>query len=144
MAISPRDQLCCRAREIAVAFPEQRCTFGGFSRVPDVTFIRWERIPLDQHDELLGDFSGPPDVAVEILSPDQSFNDLIERCRWYVDNGVQLALAVHARHRFVLEFRTAHAERRLTSTDEVDFGPVIPGFALRLDRIFGSLRFRRK
>lgn len=34
-------------KQIARAFTELRCTFGGRSLVPDITVFSWERIPVD-------------------------------------------------------------------------------------------------
>ena len=34
-------------QQIAFAFPELRCTFGGRSIVPDVAVFAWGRIPID-------------------------------------------------------------------------------------------------
>jgi hypothetical protein len=33
--------------QIALAFPELRCTFGGRSIIPDASVFLWERIPFD-------------------------------------------------------------------------------------------------
>lgn len=37
----------CVARKLAMAFPELRTTFSGSSPVPDVSVVRWERLPRD-------------------------------------------------------------------------------------------------
>ncbi len=58
--------------QIALAFPELRCTFGGRSIVPDVVVFAWERIPLDDRGEVANVFEAQPDWTIEILSPDQS------------------------------------------------------------------------
>jgi Uma2 family endonuclease len=69
-----------RPRKLARAFPELRATFGGASRVPDVAVYRWDRIPRDASGRVANDFSEPPDIAVEIASPEQSANALVRRC----------------------------------------------------------------
>jgi Uma2 family endonuclease len=47
----------------------------------------------------------PPDIAVEILSPGQSRTRLMARRRWYVANGVRLAVFADPRRRVVRLFR---------------------------------------
>jgi len=60
--------------EIACAFPELRCTFGDRSLVPDISILRWERIPMTVEGDLINKFNSFPDWTIEILSPDQSDN----------------------------------------------------------------------
>jgi Uma2 family endonuclease len=61
-----------RAKKIARAFSELRCTFGARSLVPDVSVFVWERIACDASGDVANVFSLAPDWTVEILSPDQS------------------------------------------------------------------------
>ena len=67
---------------VAEAFPELRTTFGGRSCVPDVSVYRWSRRPFDPSGEIADDFTEPPDVVVEIVSPQQSRRVLVRRCLW--------------------------------------------------------------
>ncbi|MBI2942387.1 MAG: Uma2 family endonuclease, partial [Chloroflexi bacterium] len=83
-----------RPRKLATAFPELRATFAGRSYVPDVAVYRWERIPRTPSGKVANDFFEPPDIVVEIVSPEQSVNALVRRCLWYGDHGVRVALLV--------------------------------------------------
>ena len=56
------------ARQIAYAFPELRCTFGGRSIIPDVAVFRWQYIGLDENGEPLDDVLVAPNWTIEILS----------------------------------------------------------------------------
>ena len=58
------------------AFPELRLVLGGLSRVPDVAFYRRERRTREQRP------TTPPDVTVEVVSPDQTPGDVALKCRW--------------------------------------------------------------
>jgi len=58
--------------QIAYAFPELRCTFGGRSIVPDIAVFKWDKIPFDADGEVANTFELSPDWTIEILSPDQS------------------------------------------------------------------------
>src|SRR5207248_9258370 len=68
--------------------PEFRCIFGPPGRVrayvPDLAFVAHERIPAEEY------LYGPPDLAIEILSPDQPMAEFLSKLRFYLDNGVQL------------------------------------------------------
>jgi Uma2 family endonuclease len=59
-------------RRMARAFPELRTVFGGAAYVPDVAVYRWERIPPTAEGEVPDDFTEPPDIAVEIISPGET------------------------------------------------------------------------
>jgi Uma2 family endonuclease len=126
-------------RRLALAFPELRTTFGGFSRVPDVSVYRWDRIPRDPNGEVAERFLEPPDVAVEIASPEQRINYLVRRCLWYVNNGVGAAVLVNARDRSVRVFRPDQPMVVLHGQDEIDLDEILPGFRLTVEDLFDTL-----
>lgn len=72
------------------ALPELRCTFGGRSIVPDVAVIAWNRINLNELGEPEDDFTEPPDWTIEILSPDQKVNRVIDNILHCLKYGSQL------------------------------------------------------
>ncbi len=82
-----------KPRRLAYAFPELRATFAGRSYVPDVAVYRWERIPRRPDGTVVDDILTPPDLAVEIASPEQRLAGLIRRCLWHVQHGVQIRAA---------------------------------------------------
>ena len=129
-------------RELARAFTEARTTFAGASYVPDVSVYTWDRIPVDEHGYLLLDAVTAPDIAVEIASPGQGRQKLLDRCRWYVENGVRVAVLVDPRRFPVTELRPDTEPRVYRRGQSLDLGDVIAGFALSLDELFGALRVR--
>lgn len=131
-----------REHRLARAFTETRATFGGSSFVPDVIVYRWERVPADANGDLPEEFFDPPDIAVEIASPGQSLEDLAERCRWYVENGVQVSLLINPRTRSTRAFRPGGNEATYSRTARVDLTDVIPGFHLDLAKLFSWFRAR--
>jgi Uma2 family endonuclease len=130
-------------RELAAAFAELRTTFGGSSFVPDVSMYRWERLPADATGDLLDDCQEPPDIAVEIVSPGQSPTRLANQCRWYVENGVRLAILVEQRRPVVRLFQPGEAPTVLSSGDQIDFGGILPGFTVSVRELFALLNMRR-
>src|SRR5581483_7070940 len=92
-------------RELALAFPELRATFGRQSHVPDLSLYRWDRLPVDADGAFLEECREPPDLAIEIISPGQSVTRLLQTCLWYVEHGVQLALLVDPRERAIIALR---------------------------------------
>lgn len=76
--------------QVAYAFPELRCSFGGRSIIPDVSIFLWERLPFTPEGNVPDDFKLPPDWAIEILSPDQKPNKVIGNLLHCLDHGSQL------------------------------------------------------
>jgi Uma2 family endonuclease len=121
-------------------FPGVRMTNVGWSLVPDISVIRWDRIPATADGEIADDFLELPDVAVEIVSPGQTVTNLRERCRWFVQRGVRIALLVVPTRRVVHRFDEHGRETELTGEDRIDLDDVLPGFELTVNELFAALR----
>ena len=128
--------------KLAAAFIEARVTFAGDALVPDLVVYRWHRIQCDANGELADEFTTPPDIAVEVVSPGQSVRGQHERCQWYVDNGVEIALCVNPRprRRSVTLFRAGRDPLVLTGDDRIPLDSVLPGFELTVAALFAVLR----
>ena len=128
-----------RPGRLAHVFPEHRSTYGGRSTVPDVAVYRWGRIPRDARGRLVNQVRIPPDLAIEIVSPDQSLRELDARCRWYVANGVVVALLTNPDDETVRERRPGTEPRVLSGSDVLDLGDALPGFTLVVGELFAVL-----
>jgi len=131
-----------KPRRLARAFTELRATYNGGSPVPDIAVYRWERVPLTPDGEVANVFREPPDIAVEIISPDRSVKEQIEKCRWYVEHGVRIALLVNPRDKSVRLFQPGLEPRILRGTDRIDLDAVLPGFELTVEQLFDTLYHR--
>ena len=129
-----------RPQRLAEAYPELRLTFAGASTVPDVSVLRWNRIPYDEKGTLVDDLFLAPDIAIEIVSPGQSTNALIDRCLWYVSHGAQIALLSDPDDESVVAFRQGQEPRVQRGPERIDLDDVLPGFELVVDELFNSLR----
>jgi Uma2 family endonuclease len=125
--------------KVARVFTELRITFAGVSRVPDVSVYRWDRVPLDAKGRIANEFHEPPDLVVEIVSPDQSATALVRKCLWYVAHGVKIALLVDPDDESVLLFRPNQAPLVLRDLDLITVDEVLPGFALAVAELFALL-----
>ena len=131
-----------RPRKLWMAFPELRVTFGGASYVPDVSVFRWDRVPVTSDGNVADDFFDPPDIAVEITSPEHRLAAPIRRCSWYVENGVRVALLVHPPDSSVRLFRPDEEIRLARGTDSIKVSDILPGFQLTVHELFESLKVR--
>jgi Uma2 family endonuclease len=91
-------------RQIAYAFPELRCTFGGRSIIPDVTILRWEQIAFNEQGEPVDDVLIAPDWTIEILSPEQSSNRVTGNILHCLKHGCQLGWLIDPDDRSILVF----------------------------------------
>lgn len=79
-----------KSQQIAYAFPELRCTFGGNAIVPDVAVFRWGRIPRQPSGRVANRFELHPDWAIEILSPEQSQTKVLEKLLYCSEHGTEI------------------------------------------------------
>src|SRR5205823_5058350 len=102
-------------------------------------------LALDEQEPALEYVDG---VVTQKLSPKfrhglvQGLRDLIDRCRWYVGNGVRVALLVHPSRRSVHVFRPDGETGPLHGAEQVELRDVIPGFSFTVDDLFSALRPR--
>ncbi|HEY9739892.1 MAG TPA: Uma2 family endonuclease [Coleofasciculaceae cyanobacterium] len=67
---------------------------SGNKRSPDVSFVTRERLQgLKRLPK--GFFQGVPDLAVEVISPNNTFEELHEKLVEYFDNGCRLAWVIN-------------------------------------------------
>jgi len=103
-------------------------------RGPDIAFVRSERVPPTGG---RGFFKGPPDVAIEVLSPDDRTSEMHAKTEEYLAKGVLLVVVVDPDDQSVTVFRPRAVEVTLESeTDVLDLSDVIPGFRCQLREIF--------
>lgn len=111
-------------RKIAHAFTELRCTFGGRSIVPDIAVFTWERIPRTESGRIANKFETHPDWIIEILSPEQSANKVIEKILFCLRHGTQIAWLIDPEDESVLIFRP---DQQPEIKREDDILPALPG-----------------
>ena len=82
-------------------------------------------------------FEGPPVLAVEILSPSDTLEDIDEKVELYLEMGVAIVWVVHPRFRTVTVYRPVHDPVMFSGTQELTAEPHLPGFRVTVDRLFG-------
>ena len=130
--------LYLRAHPIGDAGSEIRCIFGpaGAERpyVPDYIFVRADRLQRrEQH------FHGAPDLAVEILSPDDRMTVVMDKIRFYLAHGVRLVWLIDPQRRTVTVLTPPSVAHILTEDDTLDGGEVLPGFVCAVRDILPPL-----
>jgi Uma2 family endonuclease len=106
-------------------------------RKPDVSFLRRERIPSDLMQQ--GYVRVAPDLAVEVISPNENAEELHEKVSDYLNAAVALIWVVYPESRVISVQRADKTGSRLTIDDELSGESILPGFALRLETLFESI-----
>lgn len=114
---------------------------NGNRRSPDISFFAKER--LQGMTELpTGFLEGAPDLAVEVLSPGNTVEEIHDKLVEYFENGTRLAWIIHPSEHYILVYRSAQEpDRLLKSIDALDGEEVILGFTLPVADLFQELSF---
>jgi Uma2 family endonuclease len=114
---------------------------NGNKRSPDISFFAKER--LQGMTELPSGFlEGAPDLAVEVLSPGNTVEEIDEKIAEYFENGTRLVWVISPTQHYILVYRSAQEpDRLLKSADSLDGEDVIPGFTLPVADLFQKLSF---
>ena len=106
----------------------------GLVRIPDVSFISWERLPGRRVPRVpIADLA--PDLAVEVISPSNTAREMEGKLQEYLAAGVRLVWYVHPEPQEIHVY-TAERHDVLTIDQELSGGDVLPGFVLSLRQLF--------
>jgi Uma2 family endonuclease len=128
-----------KPEKIAYAFPELRCSFGDRSLVPDIVVLQWQNIEFDASGEPVDDVLIAPDWTIEILSLNQSANQVTGKILHCLNHGTQLGWLLDPSDRSILVFVPNQVPMLYT---QVQVLPVLSNLMLELspDQIFGWLQ----
>ncbi len=108
------------------------------SRVPDVMFIRSERLSAYKAENEA--WAGQPlmlvpDLVVEVVSENDPYSDLNRKVKLYLKDGVQMVWVIDPKYRTVDMYRGSQ-QTSLSETDTLSGEDVIPGFEVQVARLF--------
>ena len=129
-------------RGLGETFPELRCTFAGRSLVPDAVFLTTDHIQADSQGDLINETSQPPDIHIEIASPDQPAKRNRDRLQFSTTNGCLLGWLIDPERKTVEIFGSGRSCERLNEDGVLEGGPVLPGYRLPLTELFDWLKVR--
>jgi len=103
-------------------------------RAPDVAFVAKHRLPQEGVPKKFAEFA--PDLAVEVLSPEDTASEILRKVEEYLAAGVALAWVVDPATRTVTVYRSLRDIQILSADQELDGGTVLPGFRAPVAEIF--------
>jgi Uma2 family endonuclease len=108
-------------------------------RRPDVAFVSSLKWPLDRLLPENGDWEVVPDLAVEVVSPNDLFEDVLAKMREYFRLGVQQVWIILPVDREIYVYDSPTSPRVLTAADDLNGEPLLPGLRLPLSSLFQPL-----
>ncbi|MHB1424563.1 MAG: Uma2 family endonuclease [Gemmataceae bacterium] len=114
-------------------------TFPGQVRIPDVSFISWERLPSEEVPNQ-GISRVVPNLTVEVLSPGNTKAEIDRKLRDYSLAGVELAWVIDPKTQTAKSYTTPEDVQPIGKTGSLEGGSVLPGFRLPLKQLFACLR----
>src|SRR6185503_6965214 len=104
-------------------------------RAPDVSFVRAERASqIDPN----ADIPGAPDLAIEVLSPNDTAAAMRRKTRQYLSAGAECVWIVYPETREVEVWHNrAKPEKILQDTDLLEAPRLLPGFSIRIGALLG-------
>lgn len=104
----------------------------GTLRMPDVAFVKAERVIRGS-----GYIPIPPDLAVEIVSPNDTWDEVEDKIELYLQAGVSLIWAIRPSRKRVYIYRPNNQQPEIVDINgELDGGQVLPGFKLKVSQLF--------
>jgi Uma2 family endonuclease len=105
-------------------------------RAPDAAFISQKR--LDEIGPVLGYWPSAPDLAVEVISPNDLYTEVSEKVAAWLKAGSSMVVVVNPRTQQVLVHAPDSDVKVLEVDDMLDGGEVVPGWQLAVGELFSS------
>src|SRR5688572_8662204 len=120
-----------RPRKLGRAYPSQtgfQCFPGKpkLVRMPDTSFVAANRLPGDRSPE--GYITVAPDLAVEVVSPNETYEEVEAKVAEYRSAGVKLIWVISPKSRTVLIRRLDGTCAEVGESGTLSGENVIPGF----------------
>ena len=102
-------------------------------RAPDVAFVCAERVGPTL---AKGFFQGPPDLAVEVVSPNDRASEVFAKVQDWLDAGCRVVWVVDPETRTVTVYCSREEIKVLGASDSLTAADLLPGFSVPVAEIF--------
>ena len=101
---------------------------------PDAAFVRADR--LAQIADVAGFIPGAPDLAVEVISPSDTYTEVEEKVTLWLQHGTRMIVVVNPRRRSVTVYRPDRPTLFLSGQEELSGDNVVRGWTIRVQDLF--------
>ena len=107
-------------------------------RAPDAAFVNRARV--EAAGRVTGFRDGAPDLAVEVVSPNDRYSEVLDNALDWLEAGCRMVLVADPEPRRATVYRSREDIRVLTAEagDAVDGADVVPGWRVPLTEIFAQ------
>jgi Uma2 family endonuclease len=123
-----------RENKIGELYPEASFQIGANERIPDLAFISFERLPPEGEPETK--WLIVPDLAVEVISPNDFYEKVYAKAMEYLAAGVKQVWIVSPENRTITVYRSATDITAFPPESELASEDLLPGFRCKLSEIF--------
>jgi Uma2 family endonuclease len=109
---------------------------GEDERLPDVSFVSAARIPREGSPS--GKWEIAPDIAIEVISPNDIWDKVNRKVREYFAAGVKQVWLVSQQEREIMIYDSPTQIRVVTVDEELTSESLLPGFKCRVADLFKS------
>ena len=103
-------------------------------RAPDAAFVRRERVEAVGIPS--GYWPGPPDLAIEVISPNDRYTEVYEKVDEWLEAGAGMVVVVNPRNRTATVRVAGMNPVILGEGDTLEGGDVVPGWRMAVADIF--------
>ena len=108
----------------------------NLQRRPDLAFVSFDNWPRGKLVPGTNAWEVVPDLAIEVISPTNGANEIIEKIDDYFACGVRRVWVVYPLFAKFYDYDSPTSVHILTRFDILDGGQVLPGFQLPLSELF--------
>jgi len=103
-------------------------------RAPDVAFVCRER--AEATGKTAGFWRGAPDLAVEFISPSDTYAEVEEKALEWLEAGTLAVVIINPRNETVIVRRSLRDITILTNQDILEFNDIVPGWSILVSELF--------
>ena len=126
-----------KANRLGELYPMTSFQIGANERIPDLAFVSAARIPPEGEPDTK--WPMPPDLAVEVISPNDLYEKVYAKVMEYLAAGVKQVWLVSPEHHTVTIYRSAANITAFAGDGALVSEDLFPGFRCLLREIFTSL-----
>jgi Uma2 family endonuclease len=124
------------ANQLGELYAETSFQIGANERIPDLAFVSAARIPPEGEPDTK--WPMPPDLAVEVISPNDLYEKVYAKMMEYLAAGVKQVWLVSPEHHTVTLYRSATNITAFPEDHELVSEDLFPGLRCPLREIFTS------
>lgn len=102
---------------------------------PDVSFVAKGRVPVARSK---GFYIGAPDIAVEVISPGDSHDEVDEKVLRWLAAGTKAVLTINPRLSNITLYRSREEVRVFTGEQRLELNDLVPGWSIQVSEIFAE------